>query len=63
MGTGELIGTLMQQDLVDEFLLLIHPLVLGRGRRLFSGDASARLQLVEAKTTASGVVVATYRRR
>jgi dihydrofolate reductase len=63
MGSGELIGTLMQQDLVDEFLLLIHPLVLGRGRRLFSGDASARLQLVEAKTTASGVVVATYRRR
>jgi dihydrofolate reductase len=63
MGSGELIRTLMQHDLVDEFMLLIHPVVLGTGRRLFSGDASARLQLVEAKTSAGGVVVATYRRR
>jgi dihydrofolate reductase len=63
MGSGELIGTLMQHDLVDEFLLLIHPLVLGRGRRLFAGDAAATLELVEATPTASGVVIATYRRR
>ena len=63
MGSGQLIGTLMRHDLVDEFLLLIHPLVLGRGRRLFAGDAAATLDLVEAKPTASGVVVATYRRR
>lgn len=63
MGSGQLIGTLMQHDLVDEFLLLIHPLVLGRGRRLFAGDAAVTLELVEATPTASGVVVATYRRR
>jgi dihydrofolate reductase len=63
MGSGELIGTLMQHDLVDEFMLLIHPVVLGRGRRLFSGDASTRLELAEAKSSAGGVVVATYRRR
>jgi dihydrofolate reductase len=63
LGSGQLIGTLMQHDLVDEFLLLIHPLVLGRGRRLFGGDAAATLELVEATPTASGVVVASYRRR
>jgi len=63
MGSGQLIGTLMQHDLVDEFLLLIHPLVLGRGRRLFAGDAAAALELVDATSTASGVVVASYRRR
>ena len=63
MGSGQLIGTLMQHDLVDEFLLLIHPLVLGRGRRLFAGDAAVTLELVDATSTASGVVVASYRRR
>jgi len=63
LGSGQLIGTLMRHDLVDEFLLLIHPLVLGRGRRLFAGEAAATLELVEATPTASGVVVAGYRRR
>ena len=58
LGSGQLIGTLMQHDLVDEFLPLIHPLVLGRGRRLFAGDAAASRELVEATPTASGVVVA-----
>jgi dihydrofolate reductase len=61
MGSGELIQTLMQHNLVDRYILLIHPLVLGEGRRLFpDGGALATLQLVAAKPTDNGVVVATY---
>ncbi|HEY7069693.1 MAG TPA: dihydrofolate reductase family protein [Acidimicrobiales bacterium] len=61
MGSGELIGTLMQHGLVDELLLLVHPLVLGRGRRLFTAGAPTSLELVEATPAPSGVLVATYR--
>lgn len=62
MGSGELIQSLMKSNLIDEYVLLIHPLVLGSGRRLFTdGGASATLQLVDSKTTSSGVVIATYR--
>jgi dihydrofolate reductase len=61
MGSGELIQTLMKHNLVDRYVLLIHPLVLGSGRHLFpDGGASATLQLVAAKPTSNGVVVATY---
>jgi dihydrofolate reductase len=60
-GSGELIQSLMRRELVDQFVLLIHPLVLGTGRRLFpDGGASAALRLVDARPTATGVVVATY---
>jgi len=62
MGSGELVQTLMQHDLVDEFVLLIHPLVLGSGRRLFTdGGAGATLQLVSSSVAPNGVVAATYR--
>ncbi len=62
MGSGELIQSLMRHNLVDEYVLLIHPLVLGSGRRLFpDGGAFAALRLVAAKTTTNGVVIATYR--
>jgi dihydrofolate reductase len=60
MGSGELIGTLMQHQLVDEFLLIVHPLVLGRGRRLFAAGPPTALELVEAKPAPSGVLVVTY---
>ena len=51
----------MKHNLVDRYLLLIHPLVLGEGRRLFpAGSAFAALWLVAAKPTSTGVVVATY---
>jgi len=61
MGSGDLIQTLIKHDLIDRYVLLIHPLVLGSGRRLFpEGGASPTLQLVDARTTSTGVVVATY---
>jgi dihydrofolate reductase len=61
LGSGELVQSLMRANLVDEYVLLIHPLVLGTGRRLFSdGGASADLRLVDTKTTTTGVVIATY---
>jgi dihydrofolate reductase len=59
MGSGELIQTLVREDLIDEYLLFIHPLVLGVGRRLFSG-APACLRLIERTTTTAGVVIARY---
>jgi dihydrofolate reductase len=61
LGSGVLLRSLMQHKLVDEFILLIHPLVLGSGRRLFSdGGQFAALRLIDAKTTTTGVVIATY---
>jgi len=63
LGSGTLVGSLMRQQLVDVYVLLIHPLMLGAGRRLFPVDgAFATLRLVDAKTTSTGVVIATYRR-
>jgi dihydrofolate reductase len=61
MGSGELVQTLMKHNLVDLYVLLIHPLILGSGRRLFpDGGAYAALQLVDTQTTNTGVVIATY---
>jgi dihydrofolate reductase len=60
-GSGELVQSLVRRDLIDEYVLLIHPLVLGSGRRLFTdGGASAALRLVDGQTTATGVVIAIY---
>jgi dihydrofolate reductase len=61
LGSGALLQSLMARDLVDEFLLLIHPLVLGSGRRLFPEGAPAPLRLVDSVTTTKGVIIATYR--
>src|ERR1700722_240340 len=61
MGSGQLIATLIAHHLVDEFVLMIFPVVLGSGRRLFEGDTYAAMDLVDAKATQSGVVIATYR--
>jgi dihydrofolate reductase len=61
LGSGELVQALMRHDLVDEYVLLIHPLVLGSGRRLFTDvGAPATLRLVGTKTTTTGVLIATY---
>jgi dihydrofolate reductase len=62
MGSGELVQSLRQRDLVDDFVLLIHPLVFGSGRRLFPDDSpSATLRLVEVTPTTTGVLIARYR--
>jgi dihydrofolate reductase len=61
MGSGELIQSLMRANLIDDYVLLIHPLVLGSGRRLFpDGGAAATLRLTATSTTDKGVVIATY---
>jgi dihydrofolate reductase len=60
MGSGELARSLMRANLVDEYVLLIHPLVLGSGQRLFGEGESFTLRLVGSTTTSTGVVVARY---
>ena len=62
LGSGELVRSLARRRLVDEYVLLIHPLVLGSGRRLFADAGTlAALRLVDAQTTSAGVMIATYR--
>jgi dihydrofolate reductase len=60
MGSGELIRSLVPTGLVDEYLLMIHPLLLGSGIRMFDGGARAELRLVDEVTSTTGVLVATY---
>jgi dihydrofolate reductase len=63
IGSLDLVQQLARHDLVDEYLLLIHPLVLGSGLRLFADDGTFRaLRLVDSETTTTGVVIASYRR-
>jgi dihydrofolate reductase len=60
LGSGELVRSLVGRGLIDEFVLLIHPLVLGAGTRLFPEDVLVRLELTDSLTTTKGVVIATY---
>src|SRR5262245_28206029 len=61
LGSGELVQTLIEHDLIDELVLMIHPLSLGEGKRLFRDSTSPiRLRLVESSTTSTGVVIARY---
>jgi dihydrofolate reductase len=62
MGSGVLIRSLMASDLIDEYLLMIAPLVLGTGRRMFADGAHAPLRLTDISHTRKGVVIATYER-
>ncbi len=62
-GSSNLIQTLLKYDLVDELWLKIFPIILGTGKRLFvEGTIPAAFQLIDSKTTPSGVIVASYRR-
>jgi dihydrofolate reductase len=61
LGSGELLQSLMARDLIDEYLLMIHPVVLGAGRRMFrDGGPPSTLQLADSVITTKGVVMATY---
>ena len=59
-GSGRLAGTLIERGLVDQYNLLVFPIVLGTGQRLFTDGLATNLQLVETKTFGSGVVALTY---
>ncbi len=59
-GAGTLVRSLMQLDLVDEYSLLVYPVVLGSGMRLFEEGTKATLKLLDAKPLSSGVVYLSY---
>jgi len=62
MGSGQLIRTLLPHGLVDEMFLLIHPVVLGSGQRLFGpSDDRISLTLIDTAATSTGAIMATYR--
>ena len=59
-GSARLVGTLMERGLVDEYRLMLHPVVLGRGKRLFQDGMQATLRLLDGRTTSTGVALLTY---
>jgi dihydrofolate reductase len=63
VGGADLAATFLRYDLIDEIRLYVHPVVLGRGRPLFTSDVKLDLQLAEARTFGSGVVLLRYQRR
>jgi dihydrofolate reductase len=61
IGSGELARSLARSGLVDSYILLVHPLVVGSGQRLFEpGMPSATLELADSRTSTTGVIIATY---
>ncbi len=61
-GSGQLVGSLIEQDLIDQYNLLVYPVVLGKGKRLFRDGIATTVRLVDAKALGSGVVALTYER-
>ena len=62
MGSSNLASQLIRNDLVDEYRLMIEPILLGGGKRIFPDDGQARpLELVSTTTAASGVLICAYR--
>jgi dihydrofolate reductase len=63
LGSGKLVRSLMPHGLIDNFSLLIHPLVLGAGQHLFPTDWYADLELIDTRQSKTGVIMANYRNR
>ena len=59
-GSGDLVDQLTGLGLIDEYRLMVHPVVVGTGKRLFTDATERTLRLAEVKTTATGVAVLTY---
>ena len=60
-GSGDLVNTLMHHDLIDEYRLMVFPVVVGSGKRLFENWSDQKaLELVDSKTFSTGVVYLTY---
>jgi dihydrofolate reductase len=63
-GSPTLVRSLIEEDLLDELILMVHPVIAGSGRQLFTGDmAPKRLDLARSTRTATGVAIQTYARR
>lgn len=61
-GSGDLIQTLMREKLVDQYILMLYPLVLGTGKKLFREDSAKQdLELLHSKTTSKGVLILDYK--
>ena len=61
LGSGKLIASLMQKNLIDEYMLLVFPIVLGTGLRLFPEGVHTNLELTESLTTPTGVLINSYK--
>jgi dihydrofolate reductase len=59
-GSATLVHVLMQANLIDEYRLMVHPLMLGSGKRLFQDGSKANLKLLETRAFSSGVVLLRY---
>jgi dihydrofolate reductase len=60
-GSADLVNTLVDHDLIDEYRLMVHPVVVGSGKRLFKDGIDTKvLKLAETKTTSTGVLILTY---
>jgi len=61
IGSGDLVHTLMEADLIDEYQLMIHPILLGSGKRLFRDSSTTTpLRLIDSRTSSTGVLILTY---
>ncbi|MFN2612572.1 MAG: dihydrofolate reductase family protein [Solirubrobacterales bacterium] len=59
-GSAKLVGTLVEHDLVDQYRLMVFPVVLGSGKRLFGDGAKKSLRLTDSKTAGDGIAILTY---